>query len=100
MRSSPFGSISHAYADQDAFTLDAFGEPLAIASGYYPYYSSPHHRLWTWQTRAANAVGVDGEGQETRDWYAKGEITLFETTDYWHYALTRNGLRTETRTAH
>lgn len=87
MRSSPFGSISHAYADQNAFTLDAFGEPMAIASGYYPYYASPHHRQWTWQTKAANAIGVDGEGQEARDWDAKGRIARFETTEYWHYAL-------------
>jgi len=87
MRSSPFGSISHAYADQNAFTLDAFGEPMAIASGYYPYYGSPHHQQWTWQTKAANAIGVEGEGQETRDWDAKGRIARFETTGYWHYAL-------------
>jgi hypothetical protein len=87
MRSSPYGSISHAYADQNAFTLDAFGEPLAIASGYYPYYGGPHHRQWTWETKAANAIGVDGEGQVTRDWDAKGRIAHFQTDDYCHYAL-------------
>ena len=87
MRSSPFGSTSHAYADQNAFTLDAFGEPMAIASGYYPYYGSPHHQQWTWQTKAANAIGVDGQGQAPRDWDAKGRIAHFETTQYWHYAL-------------
>ena len=87
MRSSPYGSISHAYADQNAFTLDGFGEPLAIASGYYPYYAGPHHREWTWQTKAANAIGVNGEGQQTRDWDATGRIARFETNDYWHYAL-------------
>jgi hypothetical protein len=87
LRSSPFGSISHAYADQNAFTLDAFGEPLAIASGYYPYYNSPHHRTWTWETAAANSIGVDGKGQQTRDWEAKGRIAHFETNDYCHYAL-------------
>jgi hypothetical protein len=87
MRSSPYGSISHAYADQNAFTLDAFGEPLAIASGYYPWYGSPHHQQWSWQTKAANAIGVDGEGQAARDWNARGAITHFETSDYCHYAL-------------
>ena len=87
MRSSPFGSISHAYADQNAFTLDAFGEPLAIASGYYPYYNSPHHAQWARQTKAANAIGVNGEGQNARDWNATGRIARFETNDYWHYAL-------------
>jgi hypothetical protein len=87
LRSSPFGSISHSYADQNAFTLDAFGEPLAIASGYYPYYSSPHHDRWTRQTKAANSIGVDGEGQVTRNWNAKGRITHFETGDYCHYTV-------------
>lgn len=87
LRSSPYGSISHSYADQNAFTLDAFGEPLAIASGYYPYYNSPHHRGWTWHTKAANCIGVNGEGQAIRDWDAKGRIARFETNDYWHYAL-------------
>jgi hypothetical protein len=87
LRSSPYGSISHSYADQNAFTLDAFGEPLAIASGYYPYYSSPHHDKWTRQSKAANTIGVDGEGQPTRDWNAKGRITAFETNDRYHYTV-------------
>jgi len=34
MRSSPMGSMSHGYADQNAFALFAYGEPLAIESGY------------------------------------------------------------------
>jgi hypothetical protein len=87
MRSSPYGSISHAYADQNAFVLHAFGEPLAISSGYYPYYGSPHHRQWTWQTKSANSIGVDGEGQAIGDWNAKGKILQFRTTDYCHYAV-------------
>ncbi len=85
LHSSPYGSISHSYADQNAFTLDAYGEPLAIASGYYPYYSSPHHDKWTRQSKAANTLGVNGEGQSPRDWDAKGRITAFETSDYCHY---------------
>jgi hypothetical protein len=87
MRSSPYGATSHSYADQNAFILHAYGEPLAIASGYYPYYASPHHREWTWQTKAANSIGVNGEGQQTRDWNSRGRITHFETSDYWHYAV-------------
>ncbi len=87
LRSSPFGSISHSYADQNAFILHAFGEPLAIASGYYTSYGVGHHRYWTWQTKAANCIGVDGEGQEIRDWNAKGRIVEFESDDYCHYAM-------------
>jgi hypothetical protein len=87
MRSSPFGAISHAYADQNAFALFAYGEPLAVASGYYPYYGSPHHSKWVWETRAANGILVDGVGQQIRDWNSKGRILKFATTDYAHYAL-------------
>ncbi len=87
MRSSPYGATSHAFADQNAFILHAYGEPLAIASGYYPYYASAHHREWTWQTKAANSIGVDGSGQQIRDWNSKGRIIHFETNDYWHYAI-------------
>jgi Domain of unknown function (DUF4962)/Heparinase II/III-like protein len=86
LRSSPYGAISHSYADQNAFILHAYGEPLAIASGYYPYYASPHHAQWTWLTSAANSILVDGEGQKVRDWRSRGEIVQFATTDYCHYA--------------
>jgi len=87
LRSSPYGAISHAYADQNAFILHAYGEPLAIASGYYPYYASPHHAQWTWLTKAANSILVNGEGQQIRDWRSHGRITQFATTDYCHYAV-------------
>ena len=87
LRSSPFGAISHAYADQNAFVLFAYGEPLAIASGYYPYYNSPHHRSWTWETKASNSLLVNGEGQKKRNWDSRGKIVNFKTTDYAHYAL-------------
>jgi hypothetical protein len=76
-KSTPFGSWSHIYADQNAFYIQAFGEALAIQSGYYPFYKSPHHMQWTWQTRAHNTVLVNGEGQITRDRAARGKIVAF-----------------------
>jgi heparinase II/III-like protein/uncharacterized protein DUF4962 len=72
-KSSPYGSTSHSHADQNAFALFAYGQPLAIASGYYDYYNSPHHRGWTRQTKANNAVLVDGQGQLERGGRAKIE---------------------------
>ncbi|MBT4821048.1 MAG: DUF4962 domain-containing protein, partial [Lentisphaerae bacterium] len=87
MRSSPYGSISHAYADQNTFVLDAYGEPLIIATGYYQLYGNPHHAQWTRQTKASNSVLVDGEGQKVRDWRAKGRITTFETTVAGDYTV-------------
>ena len=86
MRSSPFGSISHAYADQNTFMLDAYGEPLIIASGYYQLYGDPHHAQWTRETKASNSVLVNGEGQSKRDWDAKGKLLTFATTAAGDYA--------------
>lgn len=41
-RSSPFGSLNHAHADQNSFVLYAKGEVLAMDSGVYDFYDSPH----------------------------------------------------------
>ena len=87
MRSCPFGSISHAFADQNTFVLDAYGEPLIIASGYYQLYGHPHHAQWTWETKASNSVLVNGEGQSKRDWHAKGRLATFQTTMAGDYAV-------------
>lgn len=88
MRSSPLGPVSHAHADQNAFAVEAFGEPLAIASGYYPYFNSPHHQEWTRQTKAACSVTVDGgRGQIGRSAEGAGRIAAFETGAEYDYAL-------------
>ncbi len=63
VKSSPFGSISHSHGDQNAFVLSAFGEDLAIQSGYYVAFNSSMHRLWRRQTRSKNALLIGGEGQ-------------------------------------
>ncbi|HUU26493.1 MAG TPA: DUF4962 domain-containing protein [archaeon] len=76
-KSTPFGSWSHIYADQNAFYIQAFGEALAIQSGYYPFYRSPHHSQWTWHTKAHNTVLVDGAGQKIRDRASRGKIIAF-----------------------
>lgn len=66
-KSSPFGSISHSHADQNAFCLSAFGEDLAIRSGHYIAFGSSMHRDWQRQTRSKNAVLIDGQGQYAGD---------------------------------
>ncbi|MEW6359945.1 MAG: DUF4962 domain-containing protein [Planctomycetota bacterium] len=86
-RSSPFGSISHSYADQNTFALFAYGEPLIIASGYYQLYGHPHQVQWTRQTRASNSVLVNGEGQPIREWNAKGRLAVFQATPGGDYAV-------------
>jgi hypothetical protein len=86
MRSSPYGSVSHGHADQNAYVIDAFGRGLAIATGYYPWYNSPHHHGWTRATRAVNSILVDEQGQVRRSWEANGQLTAFASVDGYDYA--------------
>ncbi|MBD2862658.1 DUF4962 domain-containing protein [Paenibacillus oceani] len=62
-KSSRYGSISHSHGDQNAFLLHAFGEPLAIESGYYVAFGSTMHLQWRRQTRSKNVILIDGQGQ-------------------------------------
>lgn len=73
-KSSPYGSFNHSHADQNSFVLYAYGEPLLIDSGYYDWYGSPHDKGWTRQTKAHNAILVNGQGQPIFDFTAKGRI--------------------------
>ncbi|MBI3970948.1 MAG: DUF4962 domain-containing protein [Chloroflexi bacterium] len=87
MRSSPYGTVSHWHADQNSFSLEAFGEPLAIPSGLYTLYGSAHHHGWTRQTRAHNAVTFDGAGQIARSAEATGRFVAFHTDPSLTYAV-------------
>lgn len=77
LRSSQYGSYSHAMADQNTFTLEAYGEPLAISSGYRPWYGSTHHMGWTKATQAHNGILVNGRGQPVQSFTARGDIVGF-----------------------
>lgn len=87
MRSSPYGTVSHSHASQNAIAIQAYGEALAISSGYYQRYASPHHAQWTWQTKAHCSVLVDGEGQVTRSPLARGRIVAFDNQEDYCYAV-------------
>jgi hypothetical protein len=76
-KSSPYGSYSHSHADQNAFILNAYGEGLAINSGYREYHRSEHHKGYTRQTCSKNAVLIDGKGQNVQDKEAQGRILGF-----------------------
>ncbi|MBN2293440.1 MAG: DUF4962 domain-containing protein [Pirellulales bacterium] len=87
MRSSPFGSVSHGHSDQNAFAIEARGQALAIASGYYPWYGSPHHHDWTRSTKAKNCITIDGgQGQIRRSAKSRGCIDRFVTDCHFDYA--------------
>ncbi len=76
-KSDPYGSVSHNHASQNAFAINAYGEALAISSGYYQQYGSPHHAQWTWETRAHNSITIDGKGQRKRSRASQGRIARF-----------------------
>ena len=80
-KSSPYGSFSHSHADQNSFQVNAYGKALIIDSGYYPWYGSPHHNLWTRMTRAHNSILINGRGQSYGTMKASGTIEKFETTE-------------------
>jgi hypothetical protein len=86
LKSSPYGSASHSFSDQNSFVVNAFGEPLAISSGYREWYDSAHHVGWTRTTTSKNAVLFDGMGQILKDAKATGQITAFYTG--WNYDFT------------
>ncbi|HHW08923.1 MAG TPA: DUF4962 domain-containing protein [Firmicutes bacterium] len=86
-RSSPYGSISHSHADQNSFVLYAYGDGLAISSGYYPWSQSPHHSAWTNQTLSKNTLLINGEGQATFNMDAKGRIENFIHTEAYDYTV-------------
>ena len=84
-KSSHFGSYGHPHADQNSFVLEAFGHPLLIDSGYYPWFGSPHDYSWTKQTRAHNALLINSKGQGVLNRAAAGRITAFVTTADFDY---------------
>ncbi len=85
-KSSPYGSVSHSHADQNAFAIMKGGIALAIPSGYYgPSYGKPHHAQWTRATKANNCILVDGEGQKIRSADAAGAIIDFKDAAGYSY---------------
>ncbi len=85
-KSSPYGSLNHGHADQNSFVIHARGHVLAMDSGYYDYYNSPHWRDWYKQTRAHNTITFDGGigqilGSDGRgDAVFSGALTSFQTS--------------------
>lgn len=86
-KSSPYGSASHSFADQNNFVINAFGEMLAISSGYREWYGSPHHFGYTKSTMSKNAILFNNKGQIINDANAKGEITFFYTCKNFDFTI-------------
>lgn len=84
-QSNPFGAISHNYACQNAFVIEAYGEPLAISTGARQLHGSPHHREWMWHTKAHNSILVDNEGQVIRKPESAGKIINYQDEHAYVY---------------
>lgn len=82
-KASPLGTASHSHSDQNAFALYAYGDALAISSGYYPWSRSPHHEGWTNQTLSKNSLLIDGRGQAIFSIDATAQVLgLFHSPHY------------------
>ena len=76
-QSNPVGAVSHHHNSHNCFLLEAYEEPLAISSGFYDYYGSPHHDGWTRQTKSRNSITVDGGQGQMRGGHATGKLSKF-----------------------
>ena len=78
---SPYGSRGHSHADQNTFSMVAYGKTLVADSGYYVTAGDKHSRGWYKQTPAHNTIMVDGLGQEPgveRALHGRGPTGSFE----------------------
>src|SRR5439155_5832233 len=80
-KSSPFGRQSHGHDPHNSFTLNAYGEPLLVNNVYRDLYGSPFHAQWCWETKAQNALLVNGQGQKVHSAAPAGRIVQFKVQD-------------------
>ena len=75
-KSSHWGSFNHSQADQNSFTIQAYGKKLASRGGYYDAYHTKHDSGITRKTAAHNSVTLaTNRGQRDDSINAKGELT-------------------------
>lgn len=63
MRSSPFGPLGHAHAEQNGFNIAFGGKRLFYNTGYRVTMGDPHFLAWYKHTQGHNAILIDGKGQ-------------------------------------
>lgn len=87
MRSSPYGSTSHAHADQNTFNVQYGGERVYLTSGYRPSMGVPHYTDWFKATIGHNSVLIDGIGQPIGVGESYGWLPRFLHGDRISYSL-------------
>jgi hypothetical protein len=85
-RSSPYGSISHSHANNNDFILHVGGKAMAIPSGYYDGYDSPHHLHWMHHTKSHNCVTLSDAPQVMKSHNSTGKIiAAFENDELAYF---------------
>jgi hypothetical protein len=87
MRSSPYGSTSHAHSDQNSFNIQYGGEKLFYNSGYRPSMGVPHYVEWFKASIGHNTVLIDGMGQPTASAESYGWLPRFLHGSQISYSL-------------
>ena len=67
----------HQHADQNSFSINAYGDKLVVDGGYYDWWGSKHFHSYAVTTRAHNTLLVNGQGQAVRTPDADGTTTMF-----------------------
>ncbi len=67
----------HQHADQNSFSINAYGDKLVVDGGYYDWWGSEHFHSYSVTTRAHNTLLVNGSGQAVRTPEADGATTAF-----------------------
>jgi Domain of unknown function (DUF4962)/Heparinase II/III-like protein len=86
MRSGRFYA-GHQHDDQNGFVIHAYGEKLAIDSGYYDWWGSPHFLGYSTTTRAHNAILVNGKCQAHMQKGADGRIAAYYDSPAYGYTV-------------
>lgn len=63
LRSSPFGPMAHAHADQNTFNIAYGGKRLFYNTGYRPAMGDPHFLGWHKHTQGHNGILIEEKGQ-------------------------------------
>jgi len=85
-RSSPYGSTSHALANQNAFNTFFAGKSLFYSSGHHVSFTDQHSIYCHRGTRAHNTILVNGMGQKIGT-EGYGWIPRYYTGEKIHYVL-------------
>ena len=75
----------HQHNDLNTFSINAYGDKLAIDGGYYDWCGSKHHQAYTIQTVAHNTILFNGKGQQGCKPGADGYILGYLDCDDFGY---------------